>query len=53
MGKFFVRPKKNYSGVRQAGVLSPYLFAVYVDDVLQRLKKCGLGCHINHFASTL
>ncbi len=27
------------NGVRQGGVLSPTLFAVYVDDLLQKFKK--------------
>ena len=34
------------AGVRQGGVLSPILFAIYVDGVLQRLSKSKLGCHI-------
>ena len=33
------------SGVRQGGVLSPLLFAVYVDDMLNKLK--GYGCKYN------
>jgi len=27
-------------------VLSPLLFAVYVDDLIAKLKDSGLGCHI-------
>ena len=34
------------AGVRQGGVLSPLLFAVYVDVVLKDLKKSGLGCFV-------
>jgi len=34
-------------GVFQARVLSPLLFAVYVDhDIIGQLKDSGLGCHI-------
>jgi len=33
-------------GVRQGGILSPSFFAVYVDKVLNKLKKSGLGCFI-------
>ena len=39
---------KLSAGVRQGGVLSPFLFAVFVDDILVKLKKSGLGCFINH-----
>ena len=34
------------SGVRQGGVLSPHLFAVYVDDLILALRKLNVGCHI-------
>ena len=35
-----------YNGVKQGGVLSPILFAVYIDELLMRLKRSDLGCHI-------
>jgi len=34
-------------GVRQGGVLSPILFAVYVDDIIVNLRESQLGCSIN------
>jgi hypothetical protein len=37
------------NGVRQGGVASPILFAVYFDQLLQYLSKCGAGCHMGHF----
>ena len=45
--------KKSYSfnvtnGVRQGGVLSPVLINVYFDELLQRLKQNGIGCHIQY-----
>lgn len=36
-----------FSGVRQGGVLSPHLFAVYVNELLQILCGLKLGCHID------
>ena len=33
-------------GVRQGGVLSPVLFAVYVDDIMERLNDSNPGCFI-------
>ena len=33
-------------GIRQGGVLSPFLFAVYVDDIVRKVDKSDLGCRI-------
>ena len=35
---------KLASGARRGGVLSPYLFAVYIDDVIQHVKSLNVGC---------
>ncbi len=34
------------NGVKQGGVLSPLLFAVYIDGLLIRLEETGVGCHM-------
>ena len=34
------------NGTRQGSVLSPTLFAVYLDDLLVELRNHGLGCHM-------
>jgi len=34
------------TGVRQGGVLSPVLFAVYVNDIITRVESSGYGCEI-------
>jgi len=39
---------KLQCGVRQGGVLSPVLFAVYVNDVIMALLKSGHGCYFNN-----
>ena len=36
-----------FNGVRQGGVLSPKLFAIYVDDLSQNLAMCKSGCYID------
>ena len=35
------------SGVRQGGVLSPNLFNLYVDPIIELLQDSDLGCHIH------
>ena len=35
---------KLTAGVRQGGVLSPYLFALYIDDVIQHVNSVNVGC---------
>ena len=32
------------NGVRQGGVLSPILFTIYMDDLLDQLSQLGVGC---------
>ena len=43
------------NGVKQGGVLSPVLFAVYTDGLLLRLQESGIdGCHMGgHYAGAL
>ena len=36
------------NGTRQGSVLSPALFTVYVQELLDRLQSLGLGCHVGH-----
>jgi len=39
-------PFETMCGVRQGGILSPLLFAVYMDDLIDDLRKCGYGLYI-------
>ena len=34
------------NGTRQGSVLSPALFSVYMDDLIMKLRKAGVGCHL-------
>ena len=51
-GRFVTDGFHVTNGVRQGGVLSPFLFNVYVDDLSQALDSTGVGCHylgsVNH-----
>ena len=38
---------KVTNGVRQGGILPPYLFIVYVDELSEELKICNVGCNLN------
>ena len=45
---------KVINGVRQGGVLSPILFTIYLDSLLECLQASGRGCYWdNHFAGAL
>ena len=34
------------NGTKQGGVLSPYLFTLYLDPLINTIKNSGYGCHI-------
>lgn len=38
---------KLRSGVRQGGVLSPYFFALFIDEVINNIVSSKLGCHVS------
>jgi len=42
----YSREYKVCAGVRQGGILSPILFNVYVDNLIEELKSSSNGCFI-------
>ncbi len=36
------------NGTKQGRGLSPILFAVYIDGMLERLKESGIGCYLSN-----
>ena len=46
-GNTISTPFSIESGVRQGGVLSPILFAIYIDEIILSLTNAKLGCTIN------
>jgi len=37
---------KVFSGVRQSGVLSPYLFALHINDLIDDVRNSSFGIYI-------
>jgi hypothetical protein len=53
-GNTISQPFDVKNGVKQGGVLSPVLFTLYIDKLLNNLKTSCLGCHIgSNYAGAL
>lgn len=47
-GNNFSETFKGVNGIRQGGVISPLLFTVYIDVLIERLEKSNAGCFLGH-----
>ena len=45
-GLFVSRVFNVDCGVRQGAVLSPYLFALYIDSIVDRVRNSRIGCYL-------
>ena len=39
--------------MRQGGVLSPFLFAIFVDDVVKKVQSVNTGCYVSHVCTSI
>ena len=46
-------PFKVCNGVKQGGVLSPYLFTLYVQPLIDEVRESKLGCHVGHLTCNI
>ena len=44
--KFLSDGFRETNGIRQGGVLSPYLFCIYVDELSNELNNQNVGCFV-------
>jgi len=45
-GSVMSRCFRLFCGIRQRGVLCPYLFAVYIDSIVVKVLKSNIGCYV-------
>lgn len=46
-GEFISSEFNVHNGVRQGGILSPYLFNFYINDLNKKLSEASVGCALN------
>jgi len=39
--------------VSQGGVLSPFLFAIFVDDIVKKVQSVNTGCYVSHICASI
>ena len=45
-GQLLSQPFRVTNGIRQGGLLSPYLFNIYIDSLSVNLNNALVGCHV-------
>jgi len=53
MGSYDSHFFKLTAGVRQGGVLSPYFFAIFVDDIVHQIIDCNVGCYFRNMCVSI
>ena len=44
------QPFHTENGVKQGIILTPILYCIYIDELLNRINQSGLGCHVGHLS---
>ena len=47
------QPWKMTNGVRQGGILSPFLFQIYIDGLIDKVVSSGIGCRMGYYMSNI
>ena len=50
---YFSDKFKINNGVKQGGVISPVLFNLYTDSLIERITKSHVGCHIGNVSTSI